>query len=860
MLFTAFFLALFMVMLALPQSAIAADAEGYDLPFDTEALEDSPFKREKLSIDGMKTFEIRQNRVQGDLNHFSMENFDTIPGFHFDQSLQLKIEGEIIDNVFIKANLDDSPSMFPGEQQKEMMLFIDGKIWDITLGDFWATLPETEFTLYNKKLKGFKVEADFMNHLHLNALISRSEGVAGFYVSQGLGHQQEYQLPRNTLPIIEKSETVYLDSRKMNRGQDYSIDYEDGTLRFKSHILPIESNQRINVEYQYDESQAAYKKNLMALQLAGRIDQDNAIGLTFVQDAHDKSSPLIDIDENTSKPMSHRIYDLYIKSKFRDNFRLKGEYSKSVRDFNALSDLDELVEGTATRLEFNIGMGQGAMDVAYRRIEPLFVSVGKRGFATLGQEGLVGDISQISVRSRYDGFRGVKLSDLWEKSYTNVMDIPDRIRKDYLMNDLMASYDHSENLGIRIRSMNENKRTPEMGLDTQRNIRSVQGVLGYGFLQIDGKGELEETFNKATEVLDNRITKSSFVLATRKVRRVDASMGVESLVTEKGPDENPVMDVQNLTVNLNVNPSRMLSAVGVFLNRKERDLVQGYLNTTTTADMRLKLTPLKSLTSTLKYKETHTRRSLKEKDGEALVETPINTVTATALVEYTPIKSIRTSIDLRTKDIIDETTNEKYSRSNSLRSKMRYSPSQKLSTTLEFNVNQSNNDRATEPVSRDSRSEETAVSMKKSFQKGLSFETKYSYQDRRHRYDPLDTAQEQGLTFRVQKQVNSRILSNLDYQISRVDGLEDYLKTNVDSAVTYSDWSREIRLSLRYHFGKEFREVEKVRHEGTVQMDYKLSRDTKFVGEVKMISQSPDATLGDGYSATLGSGKVEIRF
>lgn len=818
-------------------------------------------KSEKgLSIDGLKTFELKQNNVRGDLNHYSLENFDEIPGFHFDQSLQLKIDGEIIKNVFIKANLDDSPSNFFGRDEKDLMVFIDGKIWDITLGDFWATMPETEFTLFNKKLKGFKVEADFMNHLYLNALISRSEGVAGFFVSQGLGHQQEYQLPKNTLPVVENSEVVYIDGKKLRRGSDYTIDYEDGSVRFDSHILPIEANQRVNIEYQYDESQAAYKKNLIAVQVAGLLDKDNAMGFTFVQDAHDKSSPLIDIDANTSKPMSHQIFDLYIKGRIRDFFSLRGEISKSIRDFDTLSEADPRIEGTALKLSCDLTSKRGDAEINFRRIEPTFVSVGRRGFATLGQEGLVGDISQLNVRATVKPWKGATLTDVWENSHTNILDIPGRVGKDYDLNDFSASYDLAGRASLRVRDMREGQKSRDGSIDSMRTIQSAEGKIGYGYFQLDTKGEVEETNNRSTGILDNRVRKGAVTLSTRNVRRVEVSMGFEDLVTERGPGEDPVRDVENLSLNLNVNPSRKISAVGVFLNRKEKEIALGLTNNTTTADLRLSFKPWKSVNSTIKYKETHTRQTLRERESETRLETPITTSMLTANLDLNPFKTFDTSFDLRTRDIVDETTNEKYSSSNSFRMRMKYAPFTDTTSTFEYNVNLSNNDRASDPLSRDRTRVESAVSLRKSFKRDLSFETRYSEADTRYRYDPENTNIEKGVTFRVQKQVTPSLSTNADYTVSMVYGLEDFLKSVVDSAVTFSSWQAGLRMSLRYRYDKEFRLLEKVRHEGTCQVDYNLSKDTKLIGEIKLISQSPDGTIGRGYSATTGKAKVEVRF
>ncbi|MBN2802701.1 MAG: hypothetical protein JXR91_06380, partial [Deltaproteobacteria bacterium] len=698
------------------------------------------------------------------------------------------------------------------------------------------------------------------NRFNLNMLISRSDGVAGFYVSQGLGHQQEYQLPKNTLPIIENSEVVYIDGQRYSRGTDYRMDYEDGSLTFKSHLLPIESYQRVNVEYQYEEGQAAYKKNLIAVQAAGNIDKDNALGFTYVRDAHDKSSPLIEIQQDTGKPMSHEIFDMYLKGKFKNYFKLTGEFARSVMDYNTLTSDDKRVNGDALKLDSSIDFKKYSTHINYRRIEPTFSSVGKKGYVSLGQEGLVDDISQININTSLKPFKYLHIDNIWEKSHTNILDIPGRTSRDFKLTDTRADFNFSNNFTLNLREMDENQKSRDNTLDTQRTIRSAGTKAGYGFLEFEAKGETEERFNNKSDILEDRINKTNFVIATRDVKKVGVSLGYENLSTERGILEEKVADVENLSVNLNINPTRKISAVGIFLNRKEKNLLLNTLNTTTTADLRCTLKPFNSLKSILKYSEIHTKRTLKEKESENTLETPITTATASASFDYSPFKNLNTNLNLKTRDIIDETTSEKFSRSNSLRMKIRLTPLKTMTTTLDYNANQSYNDRATEPISRDRLQTETSLSLKKSFQKGMTFETKYSISDRNHRYDPENTYLEKGLLFRLQKQLNRYVTSTMDYQISDVQGEEDFLKSIFDSSFVYSHYLRNIRLNIRYHFEKEHRDLEKVRHEGTAQLDYKLNDKTKFVGEIKLISQSPDSDIGDGYSATLSNAKIEIRF
>jgi hypothetical protein len=225
------------------------------------------------------------------------------------------------------------------------------------------------FTSITRQLHGFKGNFSF-GDLQVTALYSYNiqgfqrdaivpDGTSGFYF-----------LSRRL--VIGGSENVFVETeeqnrpgtvverRQLNRGQDYEIDYDRGTLIFRRPILALDFDpfgntlvRRIVVTYQH-ESLNSGDTNLYA----GRLQYNFLQGLDQTQQAFVGTTYL---REN----MGMQLFELY-GGDFQiplGNGRIIGEFARSRNNTIALGDLF----GTAYRLEADTTIVPGLAARAYYR-------------------------------------------------------------------------------------------------------------------------------------------------------------------------------------------------------------------------------------------------------------------------------------------------------------------------------------------------------------------------------------------------------------------------------------------------------------------------------------------------------------
>ncbi len=88
-----------------------------------------------------------------------------------------------------------------------------------------------------------------------------------------------YNLGR--INILEDSETVTLDNRRLNRGTDYEIDYEVGTIRFLNERA-LDPNSELNIDYEYAPFISVNKKTLFGMRAEYSTGPALELGSTFL--------------------------------------------------------------------------------------------------------------------------------------------------------------------------------------------------------------------------------------------------------------------------------------------------------------------------------------------------------------------------------------------------------------------------------------------------------------------------------------------------------------------------------------------------------------------------------------------------
>lgn len=179
------------------------------------------------------------------------------------QGLSLSARGKMTENLEVSFLLSDQnvPVSSQGttkrlEELDKVLIQVKSPNFTGTLGDYYLKLSQSQFSSYEKKLKGIRGEANVGDNLFSVAFASSK----GEYFSnrfQGEENKQgPYQLRgkrgETGIMILPGTEKVWVDGDQMQRGSDndYTIDYNRGTLQFTPRQL-ITAFSRITVDFEY---------------------------------------------------------------------------------------------------------------------------------------------------------------------------------------------------------------------------------------------------------------------------------------------------------------------------------------------------------------------------------------------------------------------------------------------------------------------------------------------------------------------------------------------------------------------------------------------------------------------------------
>ena len=181
--------------------------------------------------------------------------------FSIDQSLFLKINGELGKNLRIEAQLSDSESPITPEGDSREISSLDqifiklyGKQYEVAFGDLEMEFKNTQFINYAPRFEGLK--AGWFRENHYFGALAISKGKKTTVSFNGVEAKQGpyYLSIENTsgVLVVPGTEEVYLNGLKMQRGSDYTMDYAEGSITFTNkHFLT--SNSFILVSFQYSD-------------------------------------------------------------------------------------------------------------------------------------------------------------------------------------------------------------------------------------------------------------------------------------------------------------------------------------------------------------------------------------------------------------------------------------------------------------------------------------------------------------------------------------------------------------------------------------------------------------------------------
>jgi hypothetical protein len=271
-----------------------------------------------------------------------------------------------------------------------------------------------QFTSITRQLHGFKANYN-LGKLQITGFYGNNlegfqrdtiapDGTSGYYFLSRRLLQPGSENVFIELEELNRPGTV-LERKQLNRGPDYEIDYDRGTLIFREPILRTDIDQtgqvlvrRIIVSYQYEDqnSDSNIYAGRLQYNLSRKLNQESWIGATYVQENHGVRD--------------FQLYGADALIALGDKGKLIAEYAHSTND----SDVVGKVSGDAYRLEAEGQIANGIQGRAYYR----FADTGFANNAT---------ISFVPGQTRYGAQVTAKLT-----SSTNVR----------------VQYDHEDNFGI----------------------------------------------------------------------------------------------------------------------------------------------------------------------------------------------------------------------------------------------------------------------------------------------------------------------------------------------------------------------------------------------------------------------------
>lgn len=219
-----------------------------------------------------------------------------------DQSLQLRMDGEILPGLRVSAALSDQQLPIQPEGTTEdlsrldqVLIRLEGHGVSATLGDDEAGLDGPELVLFDRAMQG--LSASGRSELgSVQVVVALPKGFAASERVVGIEGQSEYRVAANGrfVAMVAGSETVWLNGVRMTRGEasDYVIrEYGDPVVEFTTKHL-ITRNDIIRVDFDYIPENEGWQRSLYALRGGVQLlDSLGEVGVSYATESDDRSRP-----------------------------------------------------------------------------------------------------------------------------------------------------------------------------------------------------------------------------------------------------------------------------------------------------------------------------------------------------------------------------------------------------------------------------------------------------------------------------------------------------------------------------------------------------------------------------------------
>lgn len=285
---------------------------------------DQPLARRTLLTDYDSTAQFKDNRM-ADLPAFDFReelfpttnlyksgsltrgiSFGNTQNVFVNSALNLQLEGDIAENLKIRASITDQNVPFQPEGNTQQIQDFDNVLielynddFSMAAGDVVLQQRQSEFLRYYKNVQGlqfttnYKLNDNWKASSQAFASIAKGkfasiqlpilEGVLGPYRISGPNNER-------FVIIMANSERVFLDGKQLKRGfnEDYVIDYNQAEITFTPKVL-ITQYSRVRVDFEYSERN--YSRSIIGAnhtQTNGKVD----VYLNYYQEKDNRNRPL----------------------------------------------------------------------------------------------------------------------------------------------------------------------------------------------------------------------------------------------------------------------------------------------------------------------------------------------------------------------------------------------------------------------------------------------------------------------------------------------------------------------------------------------------------------------------------------
>ncbi|MFA5183376.1 MAG: hypothetical protein WC405_18855 [Syntrophales bacterium] len=348
---------------SIPPEAAWAN-EPFSLVVTGEAVELASLRQETipLIVKGAKSLSFTSRSLEG-----SREGYAT--GLSREESLRLSVAGRA-NETEIEANLISTSvagSNQNYQRDDKVSILVKRASTEAYFGDFTAELNETEFARLNKVLSGVRLKGEY-GLWNVNALYSSPKGQSRLIRFYGDGTQGPYRLGAGQ-KVVVNSERIIVDNEPQRRGDDYTIDYDAGTVTFKRRtILPTTV-----VEVDFDDAESNYQHVTSALRPTLNLGPNAKLGATLINDA-DGLQGVTSVTTAETLPQSHYVVGVD-GSLITDSGAYSGELAYSDLNPDLYSGTLPGQRGKAYKLVASQQLGTIGLTGALKKIDPEFTAI-----------------------------------------------------------------------------------------------------------------------------------------------------------------------------------------------------------------------------------------------------------------------------------------------------------------------------------------------------------------------------------------------------------------------------------------------------------------------------------------------------